>query len=60
MSINQLKRYVYVFCKNGKEKETFKIYSTHKLEIKTFKLRINDEQKMKFKEKRKDKNITCK
>jgi hypothetical protein len=30
-------------------------YTTYKLEIKTFKLRINDEQTIKCKEKRKDK-----
>ena len=43
-----------------KEKEAFEIYYTHKFEIKTFKLRVNNEQTIKFKEKRKDKNITCK
>ena len=38
----------------------FEIYNTYKLEIKTFKLRVNNEQTIKFREKRKDKNITCK
>ena len=35
-------------------------YTTYKLEIKTFKLRIKDEHTIKYKEKRKDKNIICK
>ena len=60
MSINQLERSVYAFCKKKKEKEAFEIYYTNKFEIKTFKLRVNNEQTIKFKEKRKDKNITCK
>ena len=60
MSTNQLEGSVYAFCKIGKEKEMFEIYYTYKLEIKTFKLRVNNEQTIKFREKRKDKNITCK
>ena len=46
-------------CSVRKEKEPFEIYNTYKPEIKSFKLRINDEQTIKFREKRKDKNITC-
>ena len=46
--------------KNRKEKESFEIYNTYKPEIKIFELRINNEQTIKFREKRKYKNITCK
>jgi len=50
-SMNQLGRSIYVFCKKGKEKEVFEIYNTYKPEINTFKLTINNEQTIKFKEK---------
>ena len=43
-----------------KEKEAFETYYTYKLEIKNFKLRVNNEQTIKFRGKRKDKNKTCK
>jgi hypothetical protein len=51
-SMNQLGRSVYAFCKKGKEKEVFEIYNTYKPEIKTFSLTINNDQTIKFKEKR--------
>ena len=51
-SMNQLGRSVYAFCKKGKEKEVFEIYNTYKPEIKIFTLTINNEQTIKFKEKR--------
>jgi len=43
-----------------KEKEAFEIYKAYKPEIKTFELRVNNEQTIKSREKIKDKNITCK
>ncbi len=49
-SMNQLGRSVYAFCKNGKEKEVFELYNTYKPDIKTFKLTINNEQTVNFKE----------
>jgi len=55
-SMNQLGRSVYTFCKKGKEKEVFEIYSTYKPDIKIYKLNINNTQTIKFKEKRR-KNI---
>jgi len=51
-SMNQLGRSIYAFCENGKEKEVFEIYNTYKPDLKTFKLTINNEQTIKFKEKR--------
>jgi len=51
-SMNQLGRSVYAFCKKGKEKEVYETYNTYKPDIKTFKLTINNEQTIKFKEKR--------
>ncbi|MHA2288590.1 MAG: pantoate kinase [Promethearchaeota archaeon] len=59
-SMNQLGRSVYVFCKTGKEKEIFEVFNTYKPEIKTYKLKVNNDQTIKFKEKIKDKNVTCK
>ncbi|TES98481.1 MAG: hypothetical protein E3J90_05785 [Promethearchaeota archaeon] len=49
-SMNQLGRSVYVFCKKGKEKEVFEIYNTYKPDIKTFKLTINNQKTINFKE----------
>ena len=53
-SMNQLGRSVYAFCKKGKEKEVFETYNTYKPNIKTFKLTINNEPTIKFKEKRRE------
>jgi len=53
-SMNQLGRSVYAFCKKGKEKKVFEVYNTYKPEIKIFELTINNEQTIKFKEKRKE------
>jgi len=53
-SMNQLGRSVYAFCEKGKEKEVIEIYNAYKPDIKTFKLTINNEQTIKFKEKREE------
>ena len=54
-SMNQLGRSVYLFCVKSMENEVFEIFNTYKPKIRTFKLKINKEQTIKFKEKRKDK-----
>jgi len=51
-SMNQLGRSVYAFCKKENENEVFEIYNTYKPDITIFKLKINNEHTIKFKEKR--------
>jgi pantoate kinase len=53
-SMNQLGRSVYAFCKKGKENELFEVYNTYKPKIKTYGLKINNNQSILFKEKRKE------
>ncbi|MHA1459714.1 MAG: GHMP family kinase ATP-binding protein, partial [Promethearchaeota archaeon] len=51
VSMNQLGRSVYTFCRKEEEKDVIEIYNTYEPDIKTFTLTINDQKTINFIEK---------
>ena len=49
-SMNQLGRSVYAFCNKEEEKEVFEVFNTYKPEIIMFKLTINNQKTINFRE----------
>ncbi len=54
VSMNQLGRSVYTFCRKEEEKDAYEIYNTYEPDIKTFTLTINDQKTINFIERGKE------
>ncbi len=54
VSMNQLGRSVYTFCRKEEEKDAYEIYNTYEPDIKTFTLTINDQETINFIERGKE------